>query len=149
LWRELTQYHRDIYGDPSIGGTDPGGAFDEHLANPRLAGVWVAEDDGQVVGFCGLLVEAEEAEADPIVVGSAQRSQGVGRRLLEHVTDEAKSRGVRFLSVRPVARNIEAFSLYYGAGFRTLGQVELFMELRQTGREWKPGIRIHEHDFEY
>jgi hypothetical protein len=29
LWAELTEYHRDIYGDPSIGGDDPGAAFDE------------------------------------------------------------------------------------------------------------------------
>ena len=93
LWRELTQRHRDIYGDPSIGGIDPGRAFDEHLANPRLAGVWVAEDDGQVVGFCALLTKAEEAEAEPIVVRSSYRSQGVGRRLLECVIDEAKRRG--------------------------------------------------------
>ena len=24
LWAELTEYHRSIYGDPSIGGDDPG-----------------------------------------------------------------------------------------------------------------------------
>ena len=24
LWAERTQYHRSIYGDPSIGGDDPG-----------------------------------------------------------------------------------------------------------------------------
>jgi GNAT superfamily N-acetyltransferase len=27
LWAELTEYHRGIYGDPSIGGDDPGAGF--------------------------------------------------------------------------------------------------------------------------
>ncbi len=34
LWRELTECHRTIYGDPSIGGDDPGLYFDEHLLAP-------------------------------------------------------------------------------------------------------------------
>jgi hypothetical protein len=29
LWAELTEYHRVIYGDPSIGGDDPGAGFDD------------------------------------------------------------------------------------------------------------------------
>jgi hypothetical protein len=31
LWAELTRRHREIYGDPSIGGDDPGAYFDDHL----------------------------------------------------------------------------------------------------------------------
>ena len=50
LWRELTQRHRDIYGDPKIGGSDPGSEFDAHLAHPKLAGVWVADNDTGIVG---------------------------------------------------------------------------------------------------
>lgn len=38
LWAELTEYHRGIYGNPSIGGDDPGAGFDDYLAIPhRLA----------------------------------------------------------------------------------------------------------------
>lgn len=110
----------------------------------------MAEDDGQVVGLCGLLVDAEEAEAEPIVVRSSYRSRGVGRRLLERVIDEAKRRGVRFLRVRPVARNVEAISFFYDAGFRSVGQIELLMELPGRARlRWKRGIDIHGHEFEY
>lgn len=28
LWAELTEYHRHIYEDPAVGGTDPGAGFD-------------------------------------------------------------------------------------------------------------------------
>ncbi len=42
LWVELTQHHRDIYGDPSIGGVDPGSFLTSIL--PVLArsvsGLW-------------------------------------------------------------------------------------------------------------
>jgi len=31
LWAELTEYHRSIYGDPTIGGDDPGAGFDDYL----------------------------------------------------------------------------------------------------------------------
>ena len=31
LWVELTEWHRQIYDSPGIGGADPGKQFDEHL----------------------------------------------------------------------------------------------------------------------
>ena len=49
LWAELTEYHRSIYGDPSIGGDDPGAGFDDYLAESRRTGSWVAEFRGGVV----------------------------------------------------------------------------------------------------
>jgi hypothetical protein len=55
LWAELTEYHRGIYGDPSIGGDDPGAGFDDYLAEPGRVGSWVAESGGLVVGLTGLL----------------------------------------------------------------------------------------------
>jgi GNAT superfamily N-acetyltransferase len=129
LWRELTQRHRDIYEDPTIGGEDPGMAFDAYLENPHLAAVWVVEQEGVVVALSGLLLEGEEGEVEPIVVRSGERSKGIGRQLLEHAIDEAKLRGVRFLSIRPVARNIEAISLFHRAGFHALGHLDLTMDL--------------------
>ena len=149
LWRELTQRHRDIYGDQSIGGADPGAAFDAFLLR-RPTRLWVAERDAEVVGLCGLVVSGEDTEVDPMVVRSGLRSQGIGGRLLGRAIEEARRLGVRFLSVRPVARNVEAISFYVDAGFRTLGYIDLFVELRAgTGREWKPGISIHGHEFKY
>jgi GNAT superfamily N-acetyltransferase len=150
LWRELTQRHRDIYEDPTIGGEHPGMAFDAYLGNAHLAAVWVVEQEGVVVALSGLLLEGEEGEVEPIVVRSGERSKGIGLRLLEHAIDEAKRRGVRFLSIRPVARNVEAISLFHRAGFHALGQIDLTMNLTDsTPPEWKPGITIHGQDFEY
>ena len=54
LWVELTEHHRRIYEDPSIGGDDPGSAFDDYLAVPERVASWVADLDGWVVGLTGL-----------------------------------------------------------------------------------------------
>ena len=150
LWRELTQRHRDIYDDQTIGGDDPGLAFDEHLEKPNVAGIWIADKDGEIVAFVSLLVDGAEGEIDPIVVRSDLRSQGIGTHLLHLMIGEAKQRGVRSLSIRPVARNVEATALYYELGFQTLGHIDMFMELHaDSGRVWKPGIRLHGRDYKY
>src|ERR671918_2424786 len=55
LWVQLTQWHRDIYDDQSIGSGDPAGWFDSYLAEKEPVAVWVAELDERVVGFTGAL----------------------------------------------------------------------------------------------
>jgi ribosomal protein S18 acetylase RimI-like enzyme len=148
LWVELTQRHREIYDDPSIGGDDPGLYFDEHLARVGPERLWVADRDGEAVGLVGLIVDGQEAEVEPIVVASAHRGEGVGRALLEHMVEEAKKLGVRYLSVKPVARNLEAISFYYDFGFQTLGEIELFMDLGTPAPgTWKPGPELFGHSF--
>jgi GNAT superfamily N-acetyltransferase len=150
LWAELTQRHRDVYEDPTIGGDDPGRGFDQYLARPDLAGMWVAEVEGQVAGLAGLLGGGEEAEVEPVVVAAPHRSQGIGRLLVERAVEEARVRGVRFLGVRPVARNVEAISFFVEQGFRLLGYVDLFQDLAPaSAREWKDGITIHGHVLRY
>ena len=55
LWVELTEHHRQIYEDPTIGGEDPGVGFDDYLATPGRVSSWVAEAAGSAVGLTGLL----------------------------------------------------------------------------------------------
>ena len=62
LWGQLTQHHRDIYGDQRIGGEDPGKAFETYLDNQNLRGPWVAKMGGEVVGFSGLIVQGEDKQ---------------------------------------------------------------------------------------
>ena len=150
LWRELTQRHRDIYFDQSIGGDDPGTAFDEYLKKTNLAGIWVAEGESLVLGMAGLLMEGSEAEIEPIVVRSGRRSRGVGSLLLERLKVEAKTRGAGYLSIRPVARNIEAIHCFHRAGFSLLGHIDMFMELSEKNdQQWKDGVIIHGNIFRY
>lgn len=147
LWVELTQHHRDIYDEQSIGGDDPGSDFDEYLAMEKRAISWVATVDETVVGLTGLLIEGSEAEVEPVVVTKSHRAQGVGARLVQHAIDDSRTRGMASVSVRPVARNSDALQFFHAAGFRTLGHVELFMPLGDSERTWRTGVNLADRDF--
>ncbi len=150
LWAELTEYHRRIYGDPSIGGDDPGAAFDGYLAMPERMRSWVAESRGRVVGLTGLLDRGSSGEVEPVVVAAAARDQGIGRRLISRVVEEALARGYEYLAIRPVARNVAAVRRFHAAGFRTLGgHIDLTMDLARRRHEWLPGASLHGLDFDY
>jgi ribosomal protein S18 acetylase RimI-like enzyme len=146
LFGELSQHHAVIYEDPSIAGDDPGRGFDKHLSLSNLRGIWVAEFDGKVVGFTGLLEYLNEegvVEIDPLVVSVALRDKGIGSKLVEHAKQEARKKGYRFITIGTGLRNEEAFKLYIKLGFDIVGGVELFQDLSpELGRTWKSGIEI-------
>jgi GNAT superfamily N-acetyltransferase len=150
LWAELTQKHRDIYSDQTIGGENPGNNFNFYIEKKNLHGPWVATVDGHVVGLIGLLIEGEEADVEPAIVSKEYRSQGVGTAMLKHVIQEAKKLKIRFLSAKPVVRNIEAMSFLVKEGFNITGQIELFQDLStDTSREWKTGLKIQGNKLKY
>lgn len=104
----------------------------------------------KVAGLAGLIVDGQEAEVEPMVVASVYRREGIGQALLECVIEEAKKLEVRFLNVKPVARNLEAISFYYRAGFQTLGHIEMFTDLRAAAPDtWKAGAMLCDHAFKY
>jgi GNAT superfamily N-acetyltransferase len=150
LWTELTQHHRDIYFDQSIGGDDPGAGFEQYLKKDDLAGIWVAERESLVLGMAGLLLSGNEAEIEPIVVHSSDRSRGIGTLLIGRLKSEAKERGVSYLSIKPVARNVEGIRCFHRAGFALLGHLDMFMELsEENDQEWVDGVTIHGKAFRY
>jgi GNAT superfamily N-acetyltransferase len=117
LWVELTEHHRRIYGDPSIGGDDPGAGFDDYLATSARAQSWVAESHGGVVGLTGLFDHGVSGEVEPVVVSEGCRQRGIGRALVDHVVKEATQRGYEYLSIRPVARNVAAIERFTRPAF--------------------------------
>jgi GNAT superfamily N-acetyltransferase len=158
LWVELTQHHRDIYEDPAIGGDDPGRGFDRYLEDPRRRATWVAELEDRVVALAGLLAHSHteegeagmEGEVEPVVVSQSYRDKGIGSSLVEHVVEQARDIGVRFLSIKPVARNEQALSLYVRLGFNAVGEVTLLQDLSSSyDRKWKPGIKILDNELRY
>ena len=149
LWRELTQTHRDLYDDQSIGGDgDPGEFFDEHLGRVGADRVWVAERDGHVIGFAALVLDAERpvGELEPIVVAREARGTGVGRLLADEVIAAARNLGLRRLDVRPVTRNDAAIAFFHGLGFDTMGQLELMLYLAEP-KDWPVRVRIADREF--
>lgn len=146
LWVELTEHHREIYRAPGIGGDDPGRFFDEHLAAVGADHIWVAEEEGAVIGLTGLIVDGTEGEVEPVVVSRGHRGTGVGSALVAHVIAAAGERGVRTLSVKPVGRNSSAIRFFRDAGFGVIGHIELFMDLAGD-RTWVEGEHIADRTF--
>lgn len=149
LWKELTEWHRKIYQDPCIGGEHSEDYFDKQLAKVGPNNLWVATVDNKPVGLVGLMDEEHEAEVEiePIIVSENYRGKGIGTRLIETVMAEARGRGVRYLDVKPVARNATTIRFLHKLGFKNLGQIEMFMDF--SGRTWKPGLKIHDCEFNY
>lgn len=150
LWAELTEHHRRIYGDPTIGGDDPGRYFDTYLAAPERRASWVAVVDDIVVGLTGLFDRGDSGEVEPVVVTEGQRGHGIGRALVDFVMGEARTLGYTYLAIRPVARNRSAIAAFYEAGFRTLGgHVDLTIDLAPRSHRWLQGGRMHDLQLDY
>jgi len=147
LWRELTQRHREIYQDPTIGGEHPEDGFDKHLAEAGSNQLWVAVHDSKVVGLVGLILKGDETEIEPLIVSKTHRRKGIGKQLIETVVSKAREKGVKFLNIRPVARNIKAIKWMYKQGFKNLGYIELFMAF--SNRSWKSGPEIFGCKFDF
>ena len=145
LWKELTEWHREIYQDATIGGEHPENHFDKHLAAVGPKQLWVAIYDSRVTGLVGLILKGNEAEVEPLIVSKRFRGRLIGKRLIEKAITEARARGARLLSVKPVARNITTIRFLHKHGFANIGFVELFMDL--SGHSWKPGLHMFGCDF--
>lgn len=149
LWLELTEYHRAIYNNYTIGGESPEDYFDKHLVNLGNDKIWIAEINNEIVGLIGLIISNNDGEIDPVVVSSKHRGNGIGTALVAFVIEEAKKLNLKYLSVKPVARNIDAIEFYNHIGFRLIGQIELFMELTPNSEKWLEGIDLFGNSFMY
>jgi GNAT superfamily N-acetyltransferase len=145
LWKQLTEWHREIYDDPTIGGEHPEHYFDSHLEAVGSGQLWVAEQSSRVVGLAGLIIRGDEAELEPLIVAKSHRGNGIGSGLVEKVIVEATARRIRLLTVKPVARNVKTIQLLHKHGFTTLGIIELFIDL--SNRTWKPGPEMFGCEF--
>jgi [ribosomal protein S18]-alanine N-acetyltransferase len=93
----------------------------ELAEQPRSRYYLVADDDGAITGYAGLLVAANQADVVTLAVAAGRWGQGVGSALLEALLAEAVRRGCTevFLEVR--TDNTRAQRLYRRYGFRQIG----------------------------
>ncbi len=150
IWAELTLWHRHIYEDKNIGGSDLGSHFDSHLREHGAGDIWVAEVGGRVVGMAGIIEGDEELELEPVVVSRRYRGKGIGTQLVKAIIQAARKNGRSMLSVRPVARNDPAIRFFRKMGFDTLGHVQLFIDLIPARKQkWKGRKMIAGRIFRY
>jgi len=84
--------------------------------------VFVAERDGVVAGFAAVVPRPDGgAELDALFVEPHLWKQGIGRRLVAHVAEVARTRTATFLHV---IGNPHAEGFYRSCGFQLTGTVE-------------------------
>ena len=84
--------------------------------------VFVAEQDGMIVGFAAVVPRQDgQAELDALFVDPTLWKRGVGRLLVDHCARVAHERSARLLNV---VGNPHAEGFYLACGFRTVGIVE-------------------------
>ena len=79
------------------------------------------DDDGVTTGFSLIRSVADESELLLIAVSPARRRQGVGRGLLNHFLDQARSEGITRAHLE-VRDGNPAIHMYRHAGFEPIGR---------------------------
>jgi ribosomal protein S18 acetylase RimI-like enzyme len=98
--------------------------------------VFVAEQDGSVVGFVAVLAGERFTELDDppgtyalvtdLVIQSSHRGRGIGRQLIQHAEAFARGAGATELRIGVLAENTVARQLYRSAGF--VPHLEVFVK---------------------
>jgi putative acetyltransferase len=97
-------------------------------ARKRLGTMWVAESDGQAVGF----VVVKEDEVEQLFVDRAARGTGVAALLMRRAESDIRSAGHRRAWLAVVAGNQRARSFYSRLGWRDTGAMSYEAET-ETG----------------
>ena len=110
-------------------------AFKALLADPRLGGVWLAEEAGEASGHLALTIcfsmeyGGLRGFIDDLYVRPVARGHGVAATLLAAARAEAVARGVRALHVEVGPENQIARRLYARAGYADSGHLFLSLSL--------------------
>lgn len=133
LWSALLGHHEAL--DPhwlaAPGAEDERRRLLARLLADADAAVLVWEEEGDLLGFCAAQIEvappmvAERARAEitDLFVCEDSRRRGIGRRLVEAVTDWIRERGVRRVEVRVAVRNAEGQAFWRALGYADLVDV--------------------------
>ena len=101
----------------------------EELEN-QCAAFLVAEDavTGDVLGYAGLLVAADEGYITNVAVRPECRRNGIAQKLLQVFLDFAQAHKLAFLTLEVRASNYGAIALYGSRGFRSVGRRKNYYE---------------------
>ena len=92
--------------------------IDDDVAHDR-AGIFVAEDDGQIVGYITTWQDREAGigHIPNLAVASSHRNQGLGRTLIERALSHFRAAGLTHAKIETLAQNAVGNHLYPSLGF--------------------------------
>lgn len=117
-------------------------SFRESLDLPHAIFL-VAEDETQILGYCGMYQVFHEGDITNIAVLPQYRGMGIGGSLLEAVIACAAERGIVDITLEVRESNIQAIHLYSRFGFENVGIRKNFYEKPREHAivMWKRGIK--------
>ena len=89
---------------------------------------FVAEEEREILGYCGFLFVLDEAEIPNVCVKASARKRGIGRRMMSVLMEEAKKLGMAVLYLEVRESNTPARALYISLGFEENGVRKNFYE---------------------
>lgn len=87
---------------------------------PETRHYLVADDDGAVVGYAGLMTVGRQADVQTVAVAADQQGHGHGATLLRTIIDEATRRGCTEVLLEVRVDNEVALHLYEKTGFERI-----------------------------
>jgi ribosomal protein S18 acetylase RimI-like enzyme len=104
-WRKLRHIDADVEGE-------------------RAQGVFVWEEDGQVVAYISTRIDRESkiGGIPNVAVLPNQQGKGIGRQLIEHALDYMRSAGMECAKIETLAQNPIGSHLYPDIGFEEVAQ---------------------------
>jgi len=103
-WRKARQIEEDVHSNPG--------------------GVFVADSDGQVVGYITTQLDrvTGKARIPNLAITAQARGQGLGRKLIEHVLEYLRGEGLAYVVIETMAGNDIGEHLYPSCGFVEIGR---------------------------
>jgi ribosomal protein S18 acetylase RimI-like enzyme len=97
--------------------------IDEDVARDP-AGVFIAEDDGQIVGYITTWQhrEAGIGHIPNLAIAASHRNQGLGRQLIEHAFNHFRASGLTHAKIETLAQNAIGNHLYRALGFQEVAR---------------------------
>ena len=96
-------------------------AFEEELAQNRLARYIVAVENGEIVGYAGTWLVINEAHVTNVAVSGQRRREGIGRLLMQKLMDLARENDMESMTLEVRVSNAAARHLYEQLGFVEAG----------------------------
>ena len=101
----------------------------EELKNQCAAFLTAVDDSGEVLGYAGLLVAADEGYITNVAVFSQYRRRGIAAKLLQVFCDFAAAHHLAFLTLEVRPSNTAAIALYESFGFTERGRRRNYYDL--------------------
>ena len=101
----------------------------EELENQFAAFLTAVDETGEVLGYAGLLVAADEGYITNVAVFPQYRRRGIAAKLLQVFCDFAAAHHLAFLTLEVRPSNTAAIALYESFGFTERGRRRNYYDL--------------------